>query len=42
MALLAGAGAVGFVVNLPGESVAGYVEELEAFGETVRHQLPTW
>jgi len=40
MALLADAGATGFVVNLPGESVAGYIEELEAFGETVLHQLP--
>lgn len=40
MALLADAGATGFVVNLPGGSVAGYIEEVEAFGETVLHQLP--
>jgi len=41
MALLADAGATGFVVNLPGGSVAGYIEELEAFGETVLQQFPT-
>jgi probable F420-dependent oxidoreductase len=40
MALLTDAGATGFVVNLPGGSVAGSVEELEAFGETVLHRLP--
>lgn len=40
MAALHDAGATAFVVNLPGESVAGFCEELEAFGQSVLASLP--
>lgn len=37
---LVGTGATAFVVNLPGESVAGFCEELESFGSSVLANLP--